>query len=284
MPGGVPASVPAWTPGPRCGVVVRGAGIAGCLGARTLLERSADEIRLAVEIAGRSENLLLVAGDGSGVFMPVFSGFIATLRFDEGELVDVAYEPAFEAPRWQDFQRVAAHLRELRRLVAGAARDGIFHPQADTMAALARQIRYGPPQPHEVVLDPTLALHVAYVLHDQGRAEAIRDLDRSLSSELARDPPGEAAGGRLSSFFDLALLAGDLQGSSSPPSSDPLRQSLHPPFPMLARGWALLSAFGAGLPEGLAGIQRDLLPSLWTHFNPAGTSRLRELLLARRLR
>jgi hypothetical protein len=53
---------------------------------------------------------------------------------------------------------------------------------------------------------------------------------------------------------------------------------------MLARGWGLLSASGVALPDGLEGIQRELLPSLWTHFNPAGAIRLREMMLARRLR
>ncbi len=299
MPGTVPSSVPGgarpeargaatgaepvpgWMPGPRCGIVVRGAEVADCLGARPWFERSGDEIRMALELAGTSENLLLIAGNGSGVLVPVVEGFIATLEFDDDELVDVAYEPAFGASRWEEFQRRAAHLRELRRLVASAARSGVFHPQADSMAGLARQMRYGQTGSDDVMIDPTLALHVAYALHDQRRTDAIRDIDRMLSHELSRELSRDLS----LSFFDLALLSGDLRGASSNlPLPPPMHQPRHPPFPMLARGWALLPAFGVALPDGLEGIQRELLPSLWTHFNPAGAGRLRELMLARRLR
>jgi len=268
MPGAEPTSIPAWLPGPICGIVVRGADVADCLGARASLDRHAGDIRLTLELAGTSENLLLVTGDGSGVFVPVARDLIATLVFDDGELVDVAYEPALGASYWQDFQRGAGHLRALRRLVASAARSGIFHPEAETAATLARQMHYGLAQVGGVMVDPALALQVAYALYDQRRSDAIRDIGQALARELSL------------SFFDLALLAGDRQGATSPTALHP---TLRPPFPMLARGWALLSAAGVALPDGLEGIQRDLLPSLWTHFNPAGANRLRELMLARRL-
>jgi hypothetical protein len=268
MPGARPSS-PAGAAGPARdlagGIVVTGADVADCFAASATIRRHEGHgCRLAVEPAGSATDLLLIAGDGSGVLVPVIRDFIATLVFEDGELVDLAYEPAPGAAPWQDFERRAGHLRELRRLVAGAARGGFFHPEPSTAAMLARQMRYALPQ-DEAPVDPALALHAAYALHDLGMTGAIRDLGRTLSRGLGI------------ALFDVALLAGE------PPQPHPQPQ-VHPPFPMLARGWALLSACGMTLPEELAGIQRDLLPSLWTHFNPAGASRLHELLLARRLR
>jgi hypothetical protein len=242
---------------------VLGAEIADCLGAQVPIERVAgDSRRLALAPGGPpSAGLLLILGDGSGVFVPVIREFVASLVFEAGELVDVAYEPAEGTSRWQDFSRRADHLRELRRLVAGAARGGVFHPEAATMAALARQMQYVPTRAGDALVDPALALHAAYALHDLRMSDAIRDIARALTRELSL------------ALFDVALLAGEL------PAAMP-----EPPFPMLVRGWALLSAAGAALPDGLEGIQRELLPSLWTHFNPAGASRLRKLMLARSLR
>jgi hypothetical protein len=223
-----------------------------------------------VDVDGATANLLLVIDDGSAVLVPVMRGYTATLVFDEHELMDVSFEPVQGTARWQAFGRQENHLHALRRLIADAARGGFFHPETAAASALARQLtgsRNG--EGAMALLDPSLALYAAYALQDARMTAEIQQLRRFLSNELSV------------SFFDVDLLAGAIQGAMRP-APDPF-SSPRPPFPMLSRGWSLLSAHGVVLPAALAGIEQQLLPSLWTHFNPAGESRLRDLMLARRM-
>jgi hypothetical protein len=117
---------------------------------------------------------------------------------------------------------------------------------------------------YDGMVDPALALYAAYAFHDLQSTGRIRELRESLKDEVEI------------SFFDLELLSGD---APRPPG----RPACFPPFPLLAHGWSLLPAFGVSLPDGFAGIESELLPSLWTHFNAAGARRLSDLMLARRL-
>lgn len=238
-----------------CGLRVVGAGIGDCLSVAARVALVPGDLTLArVELSGPAANVLLMPADGSGVLIPALRGFVATLAFEDGELVDVSYEPSGDTPRSAAFNRRAGQLHALRKVIAGAARSGVFRLEEDRAAMLTRQMQY------DGLIDPALALYAAYALHGLRMTAGIRRLAQTLREELEM------------SFFDIELLSGGP------------RDAHHPPFPMLAQGWALLPAFGAVLPEGLESIQRELLPSLWTHFNPAGASRLRELMLARRLR
>jgi len=281
LPSSVPSSVRSAAPGqgPECGLILVGAEIADCISPHARVgSKGADRRSVRVDVDGPAANLLLVIGDGSAVLVPAMRGYAATLVFDEGELTDVSFEPVEGTARRQAFSRQENHLRALRRLIADAARGGFFHPDAAVASELARQVtRSRNGEGAMGLLDPSLALYAAYALQDGRMTGEIQELMRFLSSELS------------ASFFDVDLLAGGLRGAMQP-APDPAREpdpspspSLRPPFPMLARGWALLSAHGVVLPAPLEGIEQELLPSLWTHFNPAGGSRLRDLMLARRL-
>jgi hypothetical protein len=280
-------------------VVLIGAEIVECISPHARVEsRGGDRRSVRLDVDGPTANLLLVIGDGSAVFVPVMRGYAASLVFDEGELTDVSFEPVQGTARWQAFSRQEDHLHALRRLIADAARGGFFHPDVAVASALAQQVMgssHG--EGAMALLDPSLALYAAYAFQDVRMTAEIQELRRLLANGLS------------ASLFDIDLLAGRLRGAAQPARDLPVDQSEdpdrdldpdpglapgaipdsgarpfhHPPFPMLARGWSLLSAHGVVLPATLAGIERQLLPSLWTHFNPAGGSRLRDLMLARRL-
>jgi hypothetical protein len=75
-------------------------------------------------------------------------------------------------------------------------------------------------------------------------------------------------GGR---FFDIALLGKELDGQESGHDGSVLSF-----VPLLAQGWALLSAHRISLPPVLADLERSLQPSLWTMFDSEGARRIRQ--------
>ena len=243
-----------------CGFRLAGAGIADALAADAGVEVPQGDRSLArVSLAGPAASVLLVLDDGSAVLLPALRGFVAALTVEDGELADVAYEPSHDTPRWSDFARRADELRTLRGVVAQAARHGVFRLEGGQAPALARRMQYARQ------VDPALALYAAYAFHDLQQTDRIRETNRALKDELGF------------AFFDLDLLS----GAFARPHDGAAR---FPPVPLLAQGWALLDALGATLPGELQALQRELLPSLWTHFNPTGAKRLRRIVTSGRLR
>ena len=244
-----------------CGFKLVGAGIAEAVSPDADIEVLGDDRMLArIGFAGPAANVLLILGDGSGILLPAVKGFLAALAIEDGELADVAYEPSDNTSRWQDFAGRADELRTLRAVVAGAAREGVFRLEGKQAPALARRMQYARQ------IDPALALYAAYAYHGLQQTERIREMNVALELELGF------------SFFDLEMLSGVLAPRAGAAVAH------YPPVPMLAQGWALLRALGVALPDELQALQRHLLPSLWTHFNPEGASRLRELVSSRRLK
>jgi hypothetical protein len=210
-------------------------------------------------------NVLLVLADLSSVLLPAVPGFIAALSFGDGELIDVAYEPSEHTDRWNAFARRAGELRELRSVIAQAAREGVFRLEGGAALALAQRMQVGKG------IDPSLALYAAYAYHGLQQRDRLRQMHDYLRMDLGI------------SFFDLDLLAGAL-----PSDRHPGRR--YPPVPMLAQGWTLLSAFGVSLGDELSQLplegearrrplQGELVDTLWTQFTPAGTKHLRWLIL-----
>jgi len=92
-------------------------------------------------------------------------------------------------------------------------------------------------------------------------------------------------------FFDVALLAGVLGTSATrrPPAARgpmtvPTSRSIPPLplFPLLAQGFALLSAFGVQVPPSVSS-NRLLAPSLWTMFEPPAVSQLRAAIVRKEI-
>lgn len=246
----------------RCGFKIQGARVTEALSAAWRIELipTGDLVRVYPENAPAA-SVLLVFEDGSSALLPAAAEFLANLRFEDGELADVSYEPSEHTWRWDPFMQHLAELRALRNTIAAAASLGVFRLEGDNALALARRMQYAKG------VDPSLALYAAYAYHDLGRTDLIREMAGFLKSDL----------GFL--FTDVGLLARRLDGKSLADAA-----SFAPPLPMLAQGWSLLRAFRVGLPAGLAELQGTLLPSLWTHFSAAGTARLRPLMLSGSLR
>ena len=152
-------------------------------------------------------------------------------------------------------------MRTLHGVIAEGSRNGVFRLDQEKAAELASRMQYARQ------VDPALALYSAYAYHELQMPQRIKEMNNAFKDELGF------------SFYDLELLSGDFKDNST--SS---QFACYPPVPLLSQGWSLVSAYDATLPDEFHGIQRELLPSLWTHFNAVGTNRLRELILMRRFK
>lgn len=249
----------------NCGFKLRGATLADALASGAVVQRFDDDASLArVHPQGIARNVLLVLADQSSVLLPAIPGFIAALSFDAGELADVAYEPSQHGDRWADFAQHADELRQLRAVIAQAAREGVFRLEGPAALALAQRMQVAKG------VDPSLALYAAYAYHGLQQRDRLRQMRDYLRMDLGV------------SFFDLDLLAGALAHGGD-------AERRYPPVPMLAQGWSLLSAFGVSLGADLAQLpesrgapsrplQGELMDTLWTQFKPSATEYLRKLM------
>ncbi|HVS00964.1 MAG TPA: caspase family protein [Thermoanaerobaculia bacterium] len=239
----------------RCGFQVRGIAVeeaASSGGVVELLDGPGGVVRIS-EVSGPATNVLLTFADGHGALLPAIPDFIATLTYEDGELVNVTYEPSDNTPRWADLQGRLSELRELRGMIASAARLGVFRlERKEDAAALVDRMRA------VKGVDPTMAVYAAYALDERGQRRDIEDMERFLRDDL-----------RLS-LFDVALLA-------QPPKAEPalMPADVFPAVPLLSQGWALLDAYGVALPPPLRGLRRHAVDSLWTLFDSTGLAAVR---------
>lgn len=245
-----------------CGFEVRGSAVLQAWSGRAQVQVQVmpDPTRVRVQLPETGGSVLLQLRDGTGALLPALPGFVTRLVLKDDELVDVAFEPLRDTPRWAAFEQVADALRTLRRAVSLAARDNAFRPEPAMIDRLTERMVYAG---H---LDPSLALYAAHSCHELQQSARIAPLAQALRADLGVD------------LFDLLLLAGDRMQASETRCVPRL-----PQVPLLVRGWTLLSALGVTLPEPLMGIGRHLQPSLWTHFTRAGCDQLRDLMTQGRL-
>ena len=98
-----------------------------------------EDIRVGVTGPYPAVNVLLMLGSGSCVLLPAIREFICALTFDEGELVDVAYEPSTNSSRWSKYGARAQETRALRGLAASATARGMFTLEGnDALTILTR--------------------------------------------------------------------------------------------------------------------------------------------------
>jgi hypothetical protein len=197
-------------------------------------------------------SVVLRFANGCGVIMPAIPDFVTGLTFEDGNLINVVYEPADTSLRWNEYHHEIARLRKLRGKIAAATRFGIFQPIGEGIEELARQMQVSKG------FDPTMALYAAYAYHAIQQSERIKEMERYLLRDLGIR------------FFDLSLLAGTI--------NDQWPVRVVPSTPLLAQGWALLSARRVILPPGLARLQACLTSSLWSTFKPEGVDLLKTAL------
>lgn len=242
----------------ECGIKVRGAKIVEFYSPRAkaeLLGTEGDLLRVGSprDPSIPAMSVLITFDRGVGSLIPVIGGFIATLTFDEGELVDVAYEPSANTSHWKKYKESATRLRVLRALAASSLQHGRFRLEQDDAIKIAEDMGC------LRLVDPTLALYVAYANHDLQAIQCIRN----MSSYLRRDIGV--------TFFDLALLSRQLLDKSVV-----VGDGIVPFVPLLSQGWALLDATRVRLPRALKGIERTMRDSLWSLFDETGLEKLKE--------
>jgi hypothetical protein len=241
----------------QCGIKVRGNRVVAAYtrwAQAELLGNDGDLVRVN-QLTQPAASVLLKFADGRGALIPAITGFVAALTFDDDELIDVAYEPSTNNWRWNLYKDRAEEVRILRAVAATASQHGRFRlGDADAMN-VARKMQYAKG------IDPTLSVYAAYAYHDLHAVGFIRDMSNYLRDDIG------------TTFFDLALLSRQLLDSAVD-----LKSGVVPFLPLLAQGWALLSANKVRLHPLLAGIETMTLESLWTLFDSRGVEKLQRAL------
>ncbi len=242
-----------------CGFKLRGARIRDVYSPKASCEpvgARGDSLQIRVR-EGPAANVLLTFQDGNGVVLPAIPDFVTAITFEDGELETVTYEPTGRSPRRREWPGEIEELRHLRAVIASSARFGAFQLEPDDADRLASRMQ------DAKNVDPAMALYAAYAYHDLNRRDRIESLQQDLQNGL---------GLRL---FDIALLARSLPGSCGLANN-----GVFPFFPLLAQGWALLRAHRVSLPAPVAGIERHLVPSLWTFLDATGVQKIRAAMRA----
>ncbi len=237
----------------QCGFKVRGAQVLDAVAGSVRAEWLSDEL-VRVHTGGRrGGNVLLVLVGGQGVALPAIAEFLTAVTVEDGEVVDVAYEPSEGTDRWHDFQHRAREVRALRAVAASASREGTFELEGEDALAVARRLQYAKG------VDPALAIYAAYAYADHGRRDLVREMHGYMRGDLG------------AALFDVALLARERDGRRRIG-----REELLGFAPLLAQGWALLPASRMTLPPSLQTLERHVLPSsLWTMYDAEGVDRIR---------
>jgi hypothetical protein len=247
----------------HCGIKVRGARIVSFLAplaTGSLLGHDGDLLRID-RLEGPGVSVLLRLENGTGCVVPVVQGFLSAVTFDDGELVDVAYEPSANTWRWDVYQQGASEVRALRGVAATASRHGRFRLDPRDAEKFGKRMQYAKG------IDPTLAVYAAYAYHDLQLTDRIREMSRYLVEDLGV------------TFFDLELL-----GRRLVKRSIDRNQMIVPFVPLLSQGWSLLHAHRVKLHPALNGIEETMLDSLWTQFNGHGVEKLEHAMLSREVR
>lgn len=247
----------------ECGIKIRGGHFvdAFSVGATVRLFQSPGDVIRVESMTHAGATVLLTLESGRGLALPMLPGFIVALTVEDGELVDVSYEPSANTPRWMDYQLRANELRVLRAVAAASTRSGVYKLEGAGALEIARRMQFAKS------VDPSLALYAAYAYNDLQRADLLRGMTRYMS---------EAVGGCL---FDVSLLARDLQGKLVGRSVDIFGFA-----PLLAQGWSLLSAYRVTLPGALDRLRETLVPSVWTMFDKNGLQTIRAAMVTGEVR
>jgi Caspase domain len=237
----------------QCGIKVLGARIVDFLileGRAQYANNEGNDLR--VDPAPFPVSVLLTFDGGAGTVVPAVQGFLTALTFDDGELVDVAWEPSANHPRWYEYQARANDVRTLRGFAAAASRLGRFRLEGGDALAVAQRMQFAKG------IDPALALYAAYAYHDLQELDRLKHMSAYLRIDL---------GARL---FDVAMLARELRDVKVDRHADVV-----PFVPMLAQGWDLVTSGRVRLHDALKEIRPRVRESLWSLFDVAGVDMLR---------
>jgi hypothetical protein len=247
----------------ECGIKVRGARIvsfSATSATGSLLGNEGRLLRIDT-LDGPGASVLIRLENRTACVIPVIQGFLSALTFDQGELVDVAYEPSDNTWRWDLYKQHASEVRALRAVAATASRHGRFHLGPNEAEKVGQRMQYAKG------IDPTLAVYAAYAYHDVQLVDRIQEMSSYLANDVGI------------TFFDLELLGRRLLGKSIDRS-----QMVVPFVPLLSQGWSLLRAHRVKLYPALDGIEQNMRDSLWTHFDERAIPTLERAMLSKEVR
>ncbi|MEI7461077.1 MAG: caspase family protein [Pirellula sp.] len=242
----------------KCGFKIRGTRVIACEGYQVSFDIRDEGTLVRTELANHSaRSVLLIFHDGTGMLLPAISGFLTSVTVEEGQVVDVAFEPSDNTERWQSYNERSDELRQLRAVISAATRNGTFRLEGDDAETLARRMQYARS------IDPSLALYAVHAFRDQGHRARIREMAEFMQGDLGI------------CLFDIALLAGKLGDRLD----EPQRNFVFPFLPMLSQSWSLLPAYDVVLAVPLKQIAQCVLPnSLWTLFYKKGVLLISQVL------
>ncbi|MGA8029290.1 MAG: caspase family protein, partial [Bryobacteraceae bacterium] len=205
----------------------------------TFEERGAYHIRVHNENA---RTALIQFANGSGVALPVLSGFVGTVLVEDDDVLSIAYAPVLETPRRYDYD--ASEVEKRRAFASVATSHGYFRVDVSNAARFAGYVR------ELKSFDPILGLFAAYAYSQAGLRENVDDVYAFMSRE---DVP---------ILFDLAMLV------------DRWDKPVAPFCPLLRQSWAVRAARNTPTSELLDFCASYLRPGLWTSFNRTGMESL----------
>jgi hypothetical protein len=245
----------------ECGIKVRGTQILEYAMGEDRASLLNPEI-LRINLNQGAMSVLLRFEGNIGTVIPAVAGFVAAVTVQNGELVDVAYEPSTNTWRWSEFTKKADEVRALRAVAASASQHGRFRLDQEGALNIARKMQYAKG------IDPTLAIYAAYAYHDLQATDRIREMSRYQRDDLGV------------TFFDLALLSRELV------EKDIRRDNVKivPFVPLFSQGWPLLTANRVRLHPALDGVERTMRESVWSLFDSQGLDMLHRALMSKEVR
>lgn len=235
---------PAYDFGDAAGLRLRGATLRHVVPRRAQAERHAEGLAARIRLEeGRAEPVAVVLGDGTCCVVPVLPGMVTGLTWDDGELLDVSFEPARQPPD--------PRVRALRAVAAASMRRGRFDLESLDPAVVRSAISTAGGA------DPALALYTSYAYYDLQREADVAGLSDAVLTAQG------------STLFDLELLA-----RRSPDPRDP---RVVFGLPLLGQGWSLVRALRTPLDERARGLEDEVLDSVWSLYSARAADRLVDL-------
>lgn len=185
------------------------------------------------EVAGTA----LVVVDEGAVVVPTLHGFLVGVTVEDGQVVDVAWEPMAGTQRAGEWEDPDGRFRPLRAQLATAAAFGV-DPVADDRTDQVRDWVLD-----ALRLDPSVAVYGAWLLRDRGRPDDVVAVRDRVVAEFGF------------TVADLELLVGaEVPGDAAPPG-----------LPLLSRGWATFDVVAD--PHPSPGLAAGRVPSIWTMYH-----------------
>ncbi|WEK20424.1 MAG: caspase family protein [Candidatus Pedobacter colombiensis] len=198
------------------------------------------------------KGFLLKLLDGKSVPLAILPGFIGTLVFENGVLLNVNYHPSRTNRKFSNYERNLIDIETRRAMIAAECTSGIFKISNDfpyilNSASYLRQYKE---------FDPTLGLYSAYAYAQAGNMEGIASVFSFMDREA--EPV----------LFDVAMLY-EYSGQNRKVQ---INEIAAPFCPLLNQGWSYLSIDPMRYDPNLLFLSRYRLPGLWTTFTEEGTA------------